>query len=489
MLNRVEQFIQEKSLVQGGDRVLCLVSGGADSTAMFSILSQLARGENQSGAGAFALGICHVNYGRRGEASVEDEIFVRQLGERAHVPVHVIQAPNEQRSNFQAWARDFRYLAAQNLCRWQGYSRIAVAHNKDDRIETFLYRLMTYSGRRSLVVMPPRKGRIIRPLLLATAAEIRNYCVETGLAYREDESNRSLDYTRNQIRQLVIPRMAEIRPDFRERITDTLSLLEDEDAVLRSVTDDYWRRAGAEADDGEGGEITLRADAIAEMPRAVARLVVRRWLNGANVRPRLSRRLLDSVVFLCRQQNGTRSVSLSDGLQVERRYDRLILTDAGQKTSAASDTIGVSDQAHVGQEHAAATEREPLPASLALPGRVSFGSFEIEAVRTPGWDLETSDPMRATIDAGRLEGELLVRSWRPGDRFAPLGLNGSKSVQDLFTDAKVPRSERGGTPIITCGGKIVWVCGYRIAEEFKVTDFTRERIGLKVTRRAVERAV
>lgn len=487
MLTRVGKYIQEKSLVQGGDRVLCMVSGGADSTAMFSILSQLARGENQSFPDAFALGVCHVNYGRRGEASVEDEIFVRQLGDRAQVPVHVIQAPNEQRSNFQAWARDFRYLAAQNLCRWQGYSRIAVAHNKDDRIETFLYRLMTYSGRRSLVVMPPRKGRIIRPLLLATAAEIRNYCVETGLVYRDDESNHSSDYTRNQIRQLVIPRLAEIRPDFRERITDTLSLLEDEGAVLKTVTDDYWRRA--ESDDDDHGAVTLKADAIAEMPRAAARLVVRRWLAGANVRPRLSRRLLDSIVFLCRQQNGTSSISLSDGLQVERRYDRLMLVDSGKNAPAASGAIAVSDPAHAGQDPVVAMQKEPLPVNLALPGRVSFGSYEIEAVQAPGWELETSDPMRATIDAGRLDAELMVRGWRPGDKFAPLGLKGSKSVQDLFTDAKVPRNERGGTPIITCEGKIVWVCGHRISEEFKVTDFTRDKIGLKATRRAVERAV
>ncbi|MHB1390404.1 MAG: tRNA lysidine(34) synthetase TilS [Thermoleophilia bacterium] len=485
MLTRVGQFMQEKGLVQGGDRVLCLVSGGADSTTMFSILSQLARGDHQSFPGVFSLGICHVNYGRRGEASVEDEIFVRQLGDRARVPVHVIQAPSEQRANFQAWARDFRYLAAQNLCRWQGYSRIAVAHNKDDRIETFLYRLMTYSGRRSLVVMPPRRGRIIRPLLLASAAEIRNHCVETGLAYREDESNRSLDYTRNQIRQLVIPRMAEIRPDFRERITDTLSLLEDEDAVLKSVTDDYWRQA--EADD-DGGETVLRADVIARMPRAVARLVVRRWLAGANVRPRLSRRLLDSIVFLCRQQNGTSSVSVSDGLQVERRYDRLMLMDSGNKVSAAPDAIAASDAPDMVREPAT-TRQEPEPVSLALPGRVSFGGFDIEAVRSPGWDIVTGDPMRVTIDAGRLDGELVVRGWRPGDRFTPLGLGGSKSIQDLFTDAKVPRSERAATPVITCGDRIIWVCGHRMAEEFKVTDFTRDKIGLKVTRRAVERAV
>ena len=120
-----------------------------------------------------------MNYGRRGEDSNADEASSVSLGDELGLPVHAIRAPREDRSNFQAWARDFRYLAAQNLCRWQGYTRIAVAHNRDDRIETFIYRLITYSGRRSLVVMPPRRGRVVRPLLFLTAAEIRRYCAVT----------------------------------------------------------------------------------------------------------------------------------------------------------------------------------------------------------------------------------------------------------------------------------------------------------------------
>ncbi|MHB1003775.1 MAG: ATP-binding protein, partial [Thermoleophilia bacterium] len=134
MLSRIETFLEEKQLIGEGDRVLCMVSGGPDSVAMLHLLSLLATGAGGSSR-SFALGICHVNYHRRGEDSVVDEDFVRALGDRYSASVHVIPAPDEQRPNFQAWARDFRYLAAENLCRWQGYNKIAVAHNLDDRIE------------------------------------------------------------------------------------------------------------------------------------------------------------------------------------------------------------------------------------------------------------------------------------------------------------------------------------------------------------------
>lgn len=482
MLTRVGNYIKEKDLVREGDRVLAMVSGGADSVAMLHILSELSGGAHPAFPETFSLGICHVNYGRRGQASDDDEILVRGLGDRKGLPVHVIQAPREQHSNFQAWARDFRYLAAQNLSRWQGYTRIAVAHNKDDRIETFIYRLMTYSGRRSLVVMPPLKGRIIRPLLFATAAEVRNFCVEAGVGYHDDESNLSLDYTRNQIRQLLIPRMAEIRPDFRERITDTLSLLEDEDALLKSATNEAWLSAAETGDDNE--EVLIRAEAVAEMPRATARLVIRRWLSMSGVRVRLSRRLLDSIVALCRHQQGTSSISLAGGLQVQRRYDRLMLVseENGGGHPQREEPGGVA------QKDKSAAGREIV---LTVPGKIVFGDYEIEAIESPAWDLRESGPMQAVIDAGRLEEPSLlkVRPWQPGDRFAPLGLGGSKSIQDLFTDSKVPRTERERIPIVISGDKIVWVCGFRIAEDFKVSDFSQRLVGLRATRRAVERAV
>lgn len=482
MLDRVAKHLQKKGLVRDGDRVLCMVSGGADSVAMLHLLDRVARKTSPHFPDTFSLGICHVNYGRRGAASELDEILVRRLGDSMGAPVHVIQAPRGQRANFQAWARDFRYLAAQNLCRWQGYTRIAVAHNQDDRIETFLYRLITYSGRRSLVVMPPCRGRVVRPLLFATAAEIREFCANNNLQYHNDDSNDTLDYARNQIRHLVTPRLQEIRPDFQEHILDTLSLLEDEDNVLEAITAEAWHTVCAA--ESAGDVPVLKAGELAAMPRAISRLLIRRWLAQSRTNVRLSRRLLDAITDLCADPSGTSFVSLSKGLQVERRYDRLMLV------ARAGTHIGAP--AGAGEELPGDAQKDDADGGgveLSIPGKTVFGDYQIEVVESPGWELTAGDPLLATFDAANLQPPLIVRSWRPGDRFAPLGLGGSKSVQDLFTDEKVPQPERRRVPIVTSAGRIAWVCGLRVSEEFRVTGDTERTVGLKATRRAVERAV
>jgi tRNA(Ile)-lysidine synthase len=309
--------------------------------------------------------------------------------------------------------------------------------------------------------MPARRGRVIRPLLFLSASQIRDYCHWAGINYRQDESNLSLDYVRNRIRQTVIPRLEEIRPDFRDRILDTLALLEDEDAVLEAVTAEAWRDVVVE----EGVQTYLLASNLAELPRATARLLVRRWLSGASGRRvRLSRRLLDRILDLCQNTSGSRSLSLAKGLRVERKYDKLYLIETGSSTQGTG------------------TETPLEPVTLPIPGKAVFGDFEIEAVETPWWGVFSVDPTMVTVDATYLKTPLMVRSWRPGDKFTPLGLKGSKSVQDLFTDAKVPRHERLQVPIVTSGEKIVWVCGLRIAEDFKVTPESKRLVGLKATR-------
>lgn len=458
LLAGVAGFIQREKLIGVNDRVLCMVSGGPDSTAMVRLLHAISTSHDHARSSGFSMGICHVNYGRRGDDSNGDEEFVRRLGDQLRLTVHTISAPMAERSNFQAWARDFRYLAAENICRWQGYTRIAVGHNRDDRIETFLYRLVTYSGRRSLVVMPPRTGKVIRPLLFLTANEIRDYCGKTGIETRDDSSNRSLEYRRNRIRRQLIPCLEEIKPDFRDRIEDTISLLEDEEAVLERVTRDAWEEAA-----GGDRKNELSAAAVALLDRGAARLVIRRWLSKQAVDVRISRRLVDAILELCGSSSGCSSLSVSGGLTVERQYDRLMLSETGARQDSALAEVG-----------------------LPIPGRVEFGEYMIEAKIVRERDVAAADSLRVEIDGSGIDTPLAVRPWSPGDKFKPLGMGGTKSLQDLFTDEKIPRMERGRMPVVTAGDEIVWVCGLRISEDFKISGRSERVIELKATRRQLE---
>lgn len=462
-------FIARHRLIAAGDRVLAMVSGGADSVLMLQLLARLGREDEPAFAGAFTLAVCHVNYGRRGAASDSDEDFVRELGASLGLPVHCLRAPRPGGGNFQAWARDYRYDKAAALCSRHGYTVIAAGHNRDDRVETMIYRMITYSGRRSLLAMPPRRGRLIRPLLFLDAAEVRSHCRVAGIDYREDGSNSRPDYRRNRIRHEVMPRLAAIRPDFREHMLDTQAQLEDEEAVLAAVAAAAWQRVAAPAGDG-GPAVALRAPELAALERATARLAVRRWLDGSGARVRLSRRLLDDILDLCHSREGSRGLTLAAGLRVEREYDKLVIAAAA--TGAGSRETGATQ-----------------PVSLPLPGRAVFGVYELEAVRAPAWEVASAGPWRATLDAARLPGPLTVRAWRPGDRFRPLGMAGSKSLQDLFVDAKVPRRQRHSLPVVVSGDEIVWVGGLRIAEDFRVTGRSEHLMGLKATRRSVDNRV
>jgi tRNA(Ile)-lysidine synthase len=460
LLSELGRFILEYKLLGTSDRVLCMVSGGADSTSMLELLYSLSLGAGPDSLKGVSLGVCHVNYGLRGNASEEDEAFVWRLGENLGVQVHSIRAPEPPATNFQAWAREFRYQAARNLCRWQGYTRIATGHNLDDRVETFIYRMITYSGRRSLAVMPPRAGKVVRPLLFMTAARIREFCQTAGISYREDESNHDARYRRNRIRQEVMPGLAGIRPDFLDRIDDTISLLEDEERVLAALT--------AEAADevllDNDGQPGLSAAGLSLLDRALARLVVRSWLERQSQDIRISRRVLDSVVDMCSESHGTQTITLAAGLKLERRYDKLFVSSPGSAT----------------------TEPVPRPVELPVPGTVDFAGYEIESEAVEGGDTMPVDRLHVRVDAARLSLPLVVRSWHEGDRMRPLGMEGTKTLQDLFVDEKVPRGDRGSVPVIVSGGEIVWVCGLRMSEDFKVLPGSKRIIEIRAARRDLE---
>lgn len=462
LLGDLGRFILDYKLLGATDRALCMVSGGADSTAMLQLLNLLSQGAGPRSLKGISLGVCHVNYGLRGRASEEDEEFVWGLGEKLGVQVHAIRAPEPPSANFQAWAREFRYQAARNLCRWQGYTRIATGHNLDDRVETFLYRMLTYSGRRSLAVMPPRAGKVVRPMLFLTADRIREFCRETGTAYREDESNKDPRYQRNRIRHEVMPGLAAIRPDFLDHIDDTISLLEDEERVLSAITSE------AAADvmlDESSGRQALSASGLSLLDRGLARLVIRNWLERQGREVRISRRLLDSIVDLCADSHGTRSITLAAGMKLERCYDKLMLSGPD----------------------AAPEESHPQQVNLPVPGAVDFAGYEIEALEADDAGAGTGGgTLRARVDAARLSSPLTVRSWREGDRMRPLGMKGTKSLQDLFVDEKIPRGERGGIPIVVSGGEIVWVCGVRMSEDFKVMPGSKSVVEIRAARRELE---
>ena len=265
--------------------MLVLLSGGRDSVCLLDVL--LARGEADEAL--------HVNYGLRPEADA-DEAFCHELCDRLGVPLHVHRAPAPPPGNLQAWAREVRYRAAERL-----EGDIATGHTATDQAETILYRLAASPGRRALLGMAPREGRVIRPLLAFTREDTARHNEERGLAWREDATNDSPAFARNRIRSGLLRELEGVHPAAVENVNRTAELLRDEAAVL----DDVVATALA-------GQDTIAVATLAALPRALARLIVRRLAEDAGGRlcARAPGRLDDLLAL------GDGALDVGDGVRV-----------------------------------------------------------------------------------------------------------------------------------------------------------------------------
>jgi len=360
-----------------------------------------------------AVSVLHVNYGLREGASL-DQAFVERLCDERGIPVTVerVQLGTEG-GNLQERARDARYCLAEQLAEGD----YAAAHTASDQAETVLYRLAVSPGSRALHGMAPRRERLVRPLLSVTREEVRDYLRARGLEWREDPSNADRRFARARVRHEVLDALGELSPAVERTIAETARQVRDEAEVLEGAVNDALKELG--------GTPGIALDALREYPLALQRLVLRR-LAGDRPVP-------DSVLEL--GGRGTKSLDLGDGLRAVAEYGTLRFTRA-------------------------ADAEAPAAVELAVPGRARFGDWELEARLHGRGDVAVTD----------LGPAVTVRAWRDGDRMRPAGLGGTKTLQDLFTDRKVPRALRRTLPVVEAGGEIVWVAGVAVDERFAADE-------------------
>ena len=357
----------------------------------------------------------HVNYGLR-EGAAADEELVRLRCEERDVPLMVERVELRGEGNLQERARDARYALAERLAEGD----YAAAHTASDQAETVLYRLAVSPGSRALHGMAPRRGRLVRPLLAVTREEVREYLRARGLEWREDPSNADRRFARARVRHDVLDALRELSPAVERTIAETARQLRDEAEVLDAAVDEALKELG--------GGPAIALDALKENPPALQRLILRSL--AARV---LSRHELDRLLEL--GSEGSKSLDLGGGLRAVAEYGTLRFTRSPDA-------------------------EPPAPVELAVPGRARFGDWELEATVGGLGDVAVTD----------LGPAVTVRAWRDGDRMRPAGLGGSKSLQDLFTDRKVPRALRHTLPVVEADGEIVWVAGVAVDERFAAEE-------------------
>jgi tRNA(Ile)-lysidine synthase len=422
-LSALARTVRESGLIPEGSSGVVLVSGGADSAATAAGLVEVL--------GPDALIGLHLNYALRPDSDRDEEI-VRELAATLGIGVEV-ERPRLAEGNLQAEAREVRYRTADRLRQGTGADWIATGHTRTDLAETVLYRLATSPGRRALLGLQPRRGAVVRPLLALGRDEVRRLAGEAELPFRDDPTNVQPLYARNRIRNEVLPVLREIGAEAEATIAETQAELGEEGDALERAAEQVLSDSGAEVAGAIG------RDALAQLHPAVRRLALRRLAERATGRPvPLGRARAEEIWRLVNQPEGG-VLELGGGVEAQIELGHVRFT-----TGPTS---------------------EPASATLPVPGECRFGAWEVRAQLSPGVP-RAEGPDLAVLDPSALGGALLVRSWREGDRMRPLGLGGTKSLQDLFTDRKVPRSLRHALPVVISDGRIVWIAGVAVSEDF-----------------------
>ncbi len=454
-----------KGLLARGDQLLVAVSGGPDSVALLSVLTELA------GPRDLKLRVLHINHGLRGAEAEEDAEFVATLCERLGVPlsverVCVLDSVGSRGSrSLQEAAREARYAALRRTAELAGAKLIALGHQADDQAETVLMWMLRGCGARGLSGMPMlREGVYIRPLLHVRRAQILAYLDARGLPYRADSSNASLRYVRNRIRQEVLPVLERLNPAIVRVLCRQARILAEED---RWVGEEAQARAGRFVTESREGEVVLDGPGFRTLPLALQRRIIRSVLwrvGGTEKGPSWSAvsAVLDSVV-----QGRSGAVLTLRGARAFRENDTVYV----QSLSLAKELRATDGESGV----------PPSGILLRVPSSTRWpptgDEIRVRARAARDGDragLQRDRPIRAILDADRVGGELRARSWQRGDWFQPSGMGGHrKKLQDFFSDRKVPRRSRHRIPVLVGREGIVWVAGYRPDERVLVTDSTK----------------
>jgi len=440
---RVRGFMRAHSMARDGARLLAAVSGGADSVCLLNVLIELE----------FQLEVAHFDHQTRNGESGRDAEFVGETAARLGLPFHVESRPIDQESrgsgkSFEEYARSARYEFLTRVARARGCEAVATGHHADDNAETILMRLIrgtTPGGAAGIPAVGAWGGvSVIRPLLGVTRAEVMAYVAKRGLEYRQDTTNVDVRYARNRVRHELLPLLAE---RYNPRVREALLRFAEAQRADAELLDTLGRAAFGRcvSEDAAIDRARFRNEPESLQRRMVARLG---RLLGVTDMP------FDRVVAAAR--------FVADGATGEV-FD-----------------LGAGVQLQNGRRHTKplrppeAVETAETP--LAVPGVTSalgrmFRARVLE--QRPAPDLAAyCTARRQVFDADAAGADLSVRRRRAGDSFTPLGMTGTKKLQDYFVDAGVPAFERDAQILLTGGGKILWVVGGAVSSHAAVTEST-----------------
>lgn len=422
MKQLVRQTIVKYAMIPKGARVLCGLSGGADSVSLLLCLHELG----------YDVCACHLNHGLRGKQADADEEFCRALCEQRGIPFvseHCDANASAVRTkqSVETAARELRYDFFHRCAKDFDAQRIATAHTADDNLETMLFHLIRGTGAAGLAGIPPVRGDIIRPLIAVERRLLEDYLTAHGQQWRTDATNLDDSCTRNRIRHHVIPALREIEPQAARHAVQAAELLRQDNACL----DELAQTEGAEID----------ANKLRAMPEALASRAVRSLLVQADVpMGEVGKTHITAVYKLAEKSSG--SVSLPGKKCAVRRKDRIYIQQVGADVQQITLVPEYPEQ--FGAYTVCVTEK-------ISDIHHSFECYPIQydAIHT---------------------GNLYVRRWQSSDRMTLPGARGARSLKRLYAERGIAPEIRDGLPVLCCGDDIVAAAGIGVDTRFYGTS-------------------
>lgn len=443
MRDVVRAYIDKYQLLTAGKPVLVGVSGGADSIALLTVLVELG----------YSCIVGHCNFHLRGEESMRDECFTETYARKLGLPFVKVDFNTrdyaaEHHLSVEMAARELRYAWFEEMRCVHDAQAIAVAHHRDDNVETVLMNLIRGSGIRGMSGIRPKNGFVIRPLLPVTRQEILQWLAERQLEYVTDSTNLSAAYTRNFIRLRVLPLLETINPSVRTAINRTAEHLAETESLFAYVMADARKRVFE-------AENRLSIKALMQYPSP--KTVLFELLKAFHFTPSS----VDEIFLSLNKESGKLFFSSSHRLVKDR--DCLLLSPL-----------------------AAAGEKEVY----FLTGEEGCWSGPIDLafsriVRTEELHIQ-KDKDIAYFDLDKLKFPLVLRHWQQGDWFVPFGMQGRKKLSDYFSDKKFSRLEKERVWLLCSGDEVIWIVGERSDNRFRVECATKRCLVVNFFRKRVE---
>ena len=445
--------ILKYNMIRPKEQIIVAVSGGPDSICLMDVLAGLSKEMD------FSLVIAHYEHGLRPREDGYETDLVKEYARSYNLPFETERAMdlNPAAPSLEEKARKLRYDFFERIRLKYNAHKIAMGHNLNDQAETVLMRILRGSGMTGLSGIPPVRDNIfIRPLIEVMREDIIDYLESRNLKYALDSSNLDTRFIRNRIRLELLPQMMEFQPMVIPVLGKLAENLRDENRFFEHNTEKW---TDEKLEQLESGDYSIDIHLLKDLPQAFIRRIIRNIVKRRfNSLYGISSEHVQAVIDLIVNTKPNIPVDLPGNLIVRKEYNRLIFSSQSPNPESFAYEIWKNGKIYIKEvDKALVIEETDNKQNVSL----------------------ANDANTAFLDKDLLPYPLYVRDFRPGDRFTPFGMKGHKKVKDFFIDLKVPPVIRKQTPILLKDDKIVWICGYRIDERFKVTEQTK-RI-LKVT--------